>query len=855
MQKLIYRNPNGEEIDFTSGDFGVTKWSGFSKVDMDVQSQQVPFHDGSVFLDALLGERELSVTVAVNDDNNLEKRYRLKREMIHCLNPKLGEGELIYTNDYTSKKIVCVPDIPEFDNKNMNDSGTMKAMCSFTASNPYWEDVEETLVAFSDDHIQVVENEGDIKVPVKLNVVSNGLENFSIKNVSDGEKLEFLGNVSTGFLKISSEVGKKICETQKISTELSCGIKFYNAVELNKKIYFFSGAYILKSSDGIKIDEQFRGEYSINACCTDEENDRIICATSDSGYFKFGFYSENNEWTDFNFSATIGNIYSIAIGDGIICAVGYKTDPSLQYFILTSSDNGETWVYTNTAEQWNVCKYFTGVGFVLGGFNGEIKVSLDGSSWESKTYLSRMISDIAEFDGEMFVVANGIYKSSDSMTTWESLFNGQNFTGKIAISKIFGLMISQGNSIYKSKDYITLDRIDLSYTLNTIIWISFLSEFIGAGDAILYSMGSNDFYVLWEPCFPNSMYYVNGICYNNKDAVAVGYNYTAIKNKNNKWQYQNANKNFNKVIFISDYNGYFAVATDGIYFSTDGLNWVQKLNNGNITDIGYLEKSKIIVATAKTYIDVLGDTYNYGVVWESGNGINWTPLIFSNPLLGLSILDSKEELKDDNWWNAIAVGQNGQVVVRGTLSNTWQEKNLGSGRTMNCACRYGDYIFTFGNNGYYAMITDKRTVLASWSEGRAEAKNLKDNQISTITSVLYRIKYIPSLGLFFMVGAKFIFYSFDCINWIILEFLGDSIILNDFIYNEYLEEFIFVGNASSLPLLEEGKFVTVQNEINKLSEDSNLDLGLDIGTNKFQITKQDGSGKILIRFSKKYLGV
>ena len=79
MQKLIYRNPNGEEIDFTSGDFGVTKWSGFSKVDMDVQSQQVPFHDGSVFLDALLGERELSVTVAVNDDNNLEKRYRLKR--------------------------------------------------------------------------------------------------------------------------------------------------------------------------------------------------------------------------------------------------------------------------------------------------------------------------------------------------------------------------------------------------------------------------------------------------------------------------------------------------------------------------------------------------------------------------------------------------------------------------------------------------------------------------------------------------------------------------------------------------------------------------------------------------------
>ena len=78
MQKLVFKNPNGEEIDFTSGDFGVTRWEGFSHTDMDVQSQQVPFHDGSVFLDALLAERELSITVAVNDDGDLEKRYRLK---------------------------------------------------------------------------------------------------------------------------------------------------------------------------------------------------------------------------------------------------------------------------------------------------------------------------------------------------------------------------------------------------------------------------------------------------------------------------------------------------------------------------------------------------------------------------------------------------------------------------------------------------------------------------------------------------------------------------------------------------------------------------------------------------------
>ena len=79
MQKLIFRNGNGVEVDFTSGDFGIVNWTGFSEADLNIQTQQVPFNDGSVYLDSLIQDRVISITLAINDEKNLEKRYTLRR--------------------------------------------------------------------------------------------------------------------------------------------------------------------------------------------------------------------------------------------------------------------------------------------------------------------------------------------------------------------------------------------------------------------------------------------------------------------------------------------------------------------------------------------------------------------------------------------------------------------------------------------------------------------------------------------------------------------------------------------------------------------------------------------------------
>ena len=193
MQKLIFRNNKNEEIDLTSFPYGITDWNGLSNTELEVQSQQVPLHDGSVFLDALLSERELTFTLAINDNKKLKKRYEYHRELISKLNPKLGEGVLIYTNDFLSKQIKCVPQVPLFANHNSNDSGTPKANLAFTACNPYWEDTEETVVELKSGVRHIVENKGDVPCSIIADLYTSNIEKPRLINFTENKKIELNG--------------------------------------------------------------------------------------------------------------------------------------------------------------------------------------------------------------------------------------------------------------------------------------------------------------------------------------------------------------------------------------------------------------------------------------------------------------------------------------------------------------------------------------------------------------------------------------------------------------------------------------------------------------------------------------
>ena len=201
MQKLVWVNSKGTEINLTSGDYGITEWEGFSACDVEVQTQNVPFQDGSVFLDALLNNRELSVTLAINDGKDLEKRYRLRRELISALNPKLGEGYLIYTNDFISKRIKCLAQMPVFPTHNSDKAGTPKASLSWTACDPYWEDLEETSVTISD--FAEIENNGDIEIQLEGEIIGYESDNSEVQ-IGD-KKLIFNGNQKYNFSTLTGD--------------------------------------------------------------------------------------------------------------------------------------------------------------------------------------------------------------------------------------------------------------------------------------------------------------------------------------------------------------------------------------------------------------------------------------------------------------------------------------------------------------------------------------------------------------------------------------------------------------------------------------------------------------------------
>lgn len=216
MQRLVWQNSKGDEINLTSGNYGITEWQGFSNADLNVQSQQVPFQDGGVFLDALIEQRELSVTLAMNDNGNLEQRYRMRRELIHSLNPKLGEGYLIYTNDFISKRIKCVAQIPLFETHNSNDSGTPKASLAWTACEPYWEDLEETEVYIT-DLIMNINNEGDIPCNPQIRI-EEGSEP-SIMNGTTAQKIKCnIEDVVTP-IYIDTRAGNKKVYTEGINIQ------------------------------------------------------------------------------------------------------------------------------------------------------------------------------------------------------------------------------------------------------------------------------------------------------------------------------------------------------------------------------------------------------------------------------------------------------------------------------------------------------------------------------------------------------------------------------------------------------------------------------------------------------------
>lgn len=169
------------------------------------QNEKSYQQDGTTFLGTLLEMRDISFNVIVFG-NSINEIYQKRRNLINIFNPKLGEGTLIYTNDFISKSITCVSDfVPNFAPGQANQTGYYQiGVISMTANNPFFTDNDDTTIKLVDfvgnfefpftfpvqfairGDSAIIDNIGDVETPIFIEF-RGPATNPKITNETTGE--------------------------------------------------------------------------------------------------------------------------------------------------------------------------------------------------------------------------------------------------------------------------------------------------------------------------------------------------------------------------------------------------------------------------------------------------------------------------------------------------------------------------------------------------------------------------------------------------------------------------------------------------------------------------------------------
>lgn len=851
MQKLVFRNANGIELDLTSDPFGITEWAGFSADELNVQSQQVPFQDGAVFLDALLGERELSVTVAMQDNNNLETRYQLRREMISKLNPKLGEGVLIYTNDYLSKQIHVIPQLPVFENHNSNDSGTPKASCTFTACNPYWEDLEDTVAVFNENQSVEILNEGDIPCGVEIDINTVNIDSPVIKNMTNDKLIRLSGLINSD-VNINTNTGKKTV-TGKVNGILPqlvfTGLSSVFYVEKVRKYFAFGDSannygYYVVSDDGENWRYKNMGSFQ-NFAYSDILG-YFICVTFSD--IRKSYDGENWEiaGSHSNFTGSLSIDWSDKLGiflgansdnvclstDGIIwhkLSVGFSASYSVQWvekkgkFFISQNNSNYTYTYDGVSfEQINLptftkIKYIEELNLYItqGWIDGKIRTSADGITWNSITITNLNAQGIL-WTGEKILVSG--YNASEQKNELYESTDGATFT------------------YLADTDFMFYDGIETE------------NGFVAVGNAGLVEKSTDG--ENWEVIKYNpSNYRMNEAfftyCDTNHRTYALfiyGDNPLLSTINGTDWEIENPASHLQRIEWIKEKNLFVGFNGSQIVSSTDGITWT---NRKAVTMCGNFCYSKTLDKIYSLYL-----TYNSSSnktelhVLTSTNGTSWTDTkkleLTGGITAGIDEIAYSEVL---NIFLAYAEIGETKYLFKSTDGNSWTSSTI-----TNTVWS----LFRVDRDGYFYYCHEKlyrSTDGTSW-----EAVNLGNDVLLKCGC------FSEELGIYCLI-ANYIgsgytpacFYSPDGANWERKEYRGNG--TNNFaeiIYSPYSFKFI-TGNTFLISASDTTG--ETENLINLLSQDSDIGFNFDVGNNKIVYTQIAGKANVTIKYRQKYVGV
>lgn len=852
MQKLTFINAKNESIVLTSSPFGITEWEGFSNVDMEVQSQQVPFVDGSVYINNLLNDRELSVTLAIEDNGNLKKRYELRREVIRILNPKLGEGYLVYQNNYLQKQIKCVPYAPTFENHNSNDSGTPKASLTFIACEPYWEDMEATLVNFSLTEQPTVKNEGDVETQVKLKI-SGQWTNVRVTNVTTKSQIGLTGSM-TEPVDISTEFGKKSIEGSVMGwTNIFGGYLYGVANKGETTVIVGTDGAILLTSDGLEFKSQLSNTVENLYAVASSFNFNLFVAVGSDGEV---IYSEDGKnWTQ-GTNAVEKTLYSVACSSSRFVAVGEEGT------ILVSSDGMTFTAITSPVSSNLYSVIYTGTIFIAVGAGGTIITSEDGLTWTLQTSgVTYTLNDVAYDNNTGVFIAVGlegtILKSLDGEETWTqypvlayATLNGvtyNSYTGTFFIVGDNGLLIV-GNDDFAIVE--TQETADFS----TAHFANELGLTFIAGEGILLRCASEE---QIEKCISIKDSQLHDILYLENEGlyIASGTNGNiAISRDGENWESISIHINVNMFSIAKNNDGVIiGVGTGGtVVRSYDGINWVVVLDGVEpykycllIDENSYLliddEDSRLIIATSEGAGSLFGIVYN--------SSIN----------------------------KFVAVGDRGRIVTSADGS-IWEEQASGTTEILRSITEYNGLMIAVGDNG---------TIMSS-------RDGIYWQQLNSNVSVdLYGISTSPTKTRFVAVGDNgTVITSQDGVKWRTFR-AGTSARLNSVCYSGVYSQFLAVGNNGTIASSVDGtawkshtsgtnqnyeavmysellgKYIAVgsrgtvmssyisdtENLISMLSPNSDINFNLAVGDNVLRVSCESGNPRVTVEYKNKYVGV
>lgn len=856
MQKLSFTNSRNVSLELTEDPFGITEWEGFSGVEMEVQSQAVPFMDGSVFIDTLLENRELAVTLAMQDNQNLRTRYELRRQLVAVLNPKLGEGVLTYENNFLKKQIRCVPNVPVFQNHNSNDAGAPKASLTFIACDPYWEDISPTIVNFSLTEQPTIVNSGDIPVQVKLNI-SGQCTNVRVSNITNESQVGLTGAI-TEPVEISTRFGKKtVTGSEQGWTNIFGGYLHGVASKSGTTVAVGTDGAVLTTKNGLSYKSSISGTtgnlYGIASCF----NLNRFVAVGSAGTI---ISSENGvNWNVSGYSYN-HNFLAIASSSIRFVAVG-------EGGVIAASTDGDSFTPVTSPVRVNlndVC--YDGSRFIAVGDGGTIIRSTDGLSWEivPDIGVSAKLNGVTYSDkaGTYVTVGDsGTVLASSDGTTWRLQMTG---TASNLLSVAYNdfaecfVAVGDGGTVVRSTEEGWVSDIRTDRNLTGVSFIKDLGLCIATGYGLL--MRSSDCEE-WIPCISMSDTQLHDILYIDSLGlyIAPGNNGNiAVSRDGSVWTNRSIHINIDiySIAYDPESKAIVGVGTGGsIVRSYDGLTWEKVLDGVEpytyylkasddeyfLLDEDETDVSKIIIETSEDAGSLYGICYDEslkifvavgdrGRICTSSNGSIWTEQD-SGTVESLNSITASEGV-------LVAVGNNG-AAVKSNDGVHWEPVDIGTRRDLA-------YITTSPTKTRFVAVGDGGIVATS-----------KDGDVwglfsSHVAARLNSVCYSEALTQFLAVGDDgTIVTSNDGKDWK-GHSSGTGQNYEGVKFFPELNQYVAAGSKGTIM---ESYTTSSENLIHMLSPNSDINFSLDVGENVLRVSCESGSPRVSLEYRQKYIGV